>query len=136
VANIRINIPPNDPNHVEVGSRYVPIDMMVTAFMPHMHTRGKSFKYELTTPDGKTETLLDVPRYDFNWQLQYRLSHTLLIPHGSTVKITAVYDNSSGNSANPDPNKNVHWGEQTTDEMMLGYVEYFTPNPDGRMAAN
>lgn len=136
VAQPRINIPPNDANHVEMASRPVPIDLMVTAFMPHMHVRGKSFKFDLTTPDGKAETLLDVPRYDFNWQLQYRLAKPMLIPRGSMVKITAVYDNSSGNPANPDPNKTVRWGEQTTDEMMLGYVEFFMPNPDIKMASN
>lgn len=136
VAQPRINIPPNDANHVETASRPVPFDMMVTGFMPHMHVRGKSFRYDLTTPDGKSQTLLDVPHYDFNWQLQYRLSKPLLVPRGSVVKITAVYDNSSGNPANPDPNKNVRWGQQTTDEMMLGYVEFFLPNPDVKMASN
>ncbi len=132
VGNPRINIPPFEANHVETATRPVPIDMMVTAFMPHMHTRGKSFKYELSTPDGKTETLLDVPRYDFNWQLQYRLSKPMFIPRGSTVKITAVYDNSAENHANPDPSKTVRWGEQTTDEMMLGYVEFFLPNTENK----
>jgi hypothetical protein len=136
LAQPRINIPPNDANHVETATRPVPIDLMVTAFMPHMHVRGKSFKFDLTTRDGKSETLLDVPRYDFNWQLQYRLTKPILIPRGSVVKITAVYDNSSGNPANPDPNKNVRWGEQTVDEMMLGYVEFFLPNPELKMASN
>jgi peroxiredoxin len=136
VANPRINIPPNEANHVETATRPVPVDMMVTAFMPHMHVRGKSFKYELTKLDGSVETLLEVPHYDFNWQLQYRLSRPLFIPRGSIVKITAVYDNSSENHANPDPNKTVRWGEQTTDEMMLGYVEFFTSNTETKMASN
>jgi len=136
VANPRISIPPNDANHIETATRPVPIDMMVTAFMPHMHVRGKSFKFELVTPDGKLDTLLEVPHYDFNWQLQYRLSKPMLVPRGSVVKITAVYDNSSENHANPDPNKTVRWGEQTTDEMMLGYVEFFLPNNEAKMASN
>ncbi len=134
VANPRINIPPNDANHVETFSRILPTDMLVSGFMPHMHMRGKSFKYEVTTPDGKTETLLDVPRYDFNWQLQYRLSQPKILPRGSKLKITAVFDNSSGNKANPDPGKTVRWGQQTYDEMMIGYIEHFVLNKDAKMA--
>jgi Ca2+-binding EF-hand superfamily protein len=135
VANPGIKIPPNDPNHVETFTRLLPTDMLVSAFMPHMHVRGKSFKYEVTTPDGKTETLLDVPRYDFNWQLQYRLAQPKVLPRGSTLKITAVFDNSSNNKANPDPGKTVRWGQQTYDEMMIGYVEHFVLNKDAHMAA-
>lgn len=135
LANPRISIPPNDANHIETYTRILPTDMLVSGFMPHMHVRGKSFKYEVTTPDGKTETLLDVPRYDFNWQLQYRLAQPRVLPRGSTMKITAVYDNSSGNKANPDPGKTVRWGQQTYDEMMIGYVEHFVLNRDANMAA-
>ena len=94
-----------------------------------MHVRGKAFRYELVTADGKTETLLDIPHYDFNWQLRYELKEPRVIPRGSTVKVTAVFDNSPGNKANPDPTKTVHWGQQTYDEMMIGYIEYFTPMP-------
>jgi len=135
VANPRISIPPNDPNHVETFTRVLPADMLVSGFMPHMHVRGKSFKYEVTTPDGKTETLLDIPRYDFNWQLQYRLAQPKVLLRGSTLKITAVFDNSRGNKANPDPDKTVRWGQQTYDEMMIGYVEHFVPNKDAKMAS-
>lgn len=135
VANPRISIPPNNPNHVETFTRILPTDMLVSSFMPHMHVRGKSFKYEVTMQDGKTETLLDVPRYDFNWQLQYQLARPRVLPRGTTLKITAVFDNSSGNKANPDPNKRVRWGQQTQDEMMIGYVEHFVPNKDAKMAS-
>ncbi len=136
IANLRLRIPPNDANHVETFTRIFPRDMMISGFMPHMHVRGKSFKYEITTPDGKTETLLDVPRFDFNWQLQYRLAQPRVFQRGSTMKITAVFDNSSGNKANPDPTKTVHWGQQTYDEMMIGYVEHFVPNRDVNVAAH
>jgi hypothetical protein len=129
VAQPRLNIPPGDANHVETKRQVIPVNMNVTAYMAHMHVRGKSFKYELTTPDGKTETLLDIPRYDFNWQLQYDYARPKFIPRGSTMTITAVFDNSSGNPANPDPTKTVRWGDQTYDEMMIGYVEHFTPLP-------
>ena len=135
VAHGRINIPPGAANHVETKQQAVPINMNVTAYMVHMHVRGKAFKYELTTPDGKTETLLDIPRYDFNWQLQYDYAQPKFIPRGSTMKITAVFDNSAGNPANPDPTKTVRWGPQTTDEMMIGYVEYYTPLAGAKVAA-
>ena len=127
VANRRINIPPNEANHVETRAQPVPFDLPVTSFMAHMHVRGKAFKYVATYTDGKSETLLDIPRYDFNWQLRYDLKEPKLIPRGSTVTITSVFDNSPGNKANPDPSKTVHWGAQTVDEMMIGYLEYFLP---------
>jgi hypothetical protein len=94
-----------------------------------MHLRGKAFRYEITPPGGKTETALDIPRYDFNWQLYYRLAEPRLLAPGTVVKATGWYDNSPGNPANPDPKKTVRWGPQTTDEMMLGYIEYFIPVP-------
>ena len=108
--------------------------MPVTSFMAHMHIRGAAFKYELTHADGKTETLLDIPRYDFNWQLRYDLKAPKLLPAGSTVKITAVYDNSAANKANPDSTKLVKWGSQTVDEMMIGYFEYFAPVAGAKVA--
>jgi len=129
LADHKLNIPPNEPNHVETMSRVLPTDITIMAFVAHMHVRGKSFKYEVTLPDGKTETLLDIPRYDFNWQLRYDYKQPRTIPRGSTMKITAVFDNSAGNPANPDPNKTVHWGQQTFDEMMIGYAETFVPLP-------
>jgi mono/diheme cytochrome c family protein len=135
VANMRIAIPPGAERHMETQTKRVPFDMPVTSFMPHMHTRGAAFKYEVTYADGKTETLLDIPRYDFNWQLRYDLKQPKLIPRGSTVKVTAIYNNSSSNRANPDPTKLVKWGPQTVDEMMIGYLEYFLP-VNGSGAAN
>ena len=127
VANPRINIPAGAENHVETTQQTIPANMMITALLPHMHVRGKAFKYEVMLPGGKTETLLDIPRYDFNWQIAYTYAQPKFLPAGSTVKITAVYDNSTNNPANPDPTKNVRWGQQTFDEMMIGYVEHYTP---------
>jgi len=89
--------------------------------MPHTHVRGKAFRYELTYPDGKHEVVLDVPRYDFNWQLEYKLREPLYVPMGTRLRATAWYDNSSGNPANPDPTKQVRWGDQTWEEMMIGF---------------
>lgn len=135
VAQPRLNIPPGAANHVETKEQVVPMNMNVTAYMAHLHVRGKAFKYELTTPDGKTETLLDIPRYDFNWQIQYDYAQPKFIPRGSTMKITAVFDNSAGNPANPDPTKTVRWGLQTYDEMMIGYIEHYTPLAGAKVAA-
>jgi len=134
LADPDLNIPPHAANHVESITRPVPTDISVMAYMAHMHVRGKSFNFELTTPDGKTETLLDIPRYDFNWQLRYDYLEPKVIPKGSRVKVTAVFDNSENNPANPDPTKTVHWGQQTYEEMLIGYVETFAPVGEPRPA--
>jgi mono/diheme cytochrome c family protein len=124
----RLEIPPGDPNFEVHGTLPVPFDAKLISFMPHMHLRGKSYRYELKLPNGDTRTLLDVPRYDFNWQLQYKLAQLIDAPAGSQILGTAFYDNSTNNPANPDPTARVKWGEQTYDEMMLGYVEYYVPS--------
>ncbi len=96
----------------------------ILAFLPHMHYRGKSFRYELQTPDGATRTLLDVPRYDFAWQATYRAAEPIRVPAGSQIRCTAVYDNSASNPANPDPTATVRWGDQSWEEMLIGYIDY------------
>ena len=128
VANPRLNIPPGAANHVEVKEQAVPFDMHVMSFMAHMHLRGKAFKFEVRTPGGSPEVLLDIPRYDFNWQLRYNYAQSRFLPRGSKVTTTAIFDNSDKNPANPDPTKTIRWGQQTFDEMMIGYIEYYTPN--------
>ena len=115
---------PNEPAHVETKLRKSPVDVTVTSLLAHMHVRGKAFRFDLIHPDGREELLLDIPRYDFNWQLRYDFREPKLIPKGGSLRITAVYDNSAGNRANPDPSKTVRWGQQTSDEMMIGYLEY------------
>jgi peroxiredoxin/mono/diheme cytochrome c family protein len=129
IVNPRLSIPPGAENHAVEASLQVPGHATALGFLPHMHLRGKAFRYEITPPGGKTETALDIPRYDFNWQLYYRLAEPRLLAPGTVVKATGWYDNSPGNPANPDPKKTVRWGPQTTDEMMLGYIEYFIPVP-------
>jgi thiol-disulfide isomerase/thioredoxin len=124
----RLDIPPGEANYVSRGKIPVPFDAQLLSFMPHMHVRGKAFRYELELPNGQTNLLLDVPRYDFNWQLQYKLREYISAPAGSTLRGTAIFDNSANNPANPDPNARVKWGEQTDDEMMLGYFEYIVPS--------
>ena len=88
---------------------------------PHMHLRGKAFRYELVLPTGKHEVLLDVPAYDFNWQTSYLLAEPRRLPASSVIFCRAVFDNSEANPANPDPAQSVHWGEQTWEEMMFGF---------------
>lgn len=135
IAQHRLDIPPGAANHVETASKKLPADISVIGYVAHMHVRGKSFKYEVTLPGGKSRTLLDIPRYDFNWQLRYDCKSPVTLPRGSTVKITATFDNSPGNPANPDPGKRVRWGQQTFDEMMIGYFETFTPMPSAGLSA-
>ena len=123
-------IPPNDPNYV-VGAKFaVKKDIKILAFLPHMHLRGKAFKYEVVFPDGRTETMLDVPKYDFGWQIRYVLAKPLMVPKGSEIFCRAVFDNSSDNPWNPDPNREVRWGDQTWDEMMIGFMKYIEDEPE------
>ena len=131
VVDRRIAIPPGAANHRESAQLRVPADAKVLAFMPHMHVRGKAYRYEFEQAGGGARrTLLDIPNYDFNWQLRYELREPLDVPQGSVIHGTAWYDNSAGNAANPDPKQTVRWGPQTDDEMMLGYIEYYLVDED------
>jgi hypothetical protein len=109
-------IPPNNPNW-EAPPAVVTFDQDVelVGLMPHMHVRGKAARFDLESPEGKKETILNVPRYDFNWQLWYDTS--VRITKGSTMKVYAWYDNSAGNKFNPNPNATVYYGDQTWEEM-------------------
>lgn len=125
ISNPALRIPAGDPNY-EVKSRFTfPWDAKLIAYMPHMHLRGKDFLYEVTYP-GKDdrETLLSVPAYDFGWQSYYRYAEPLEMPRGTRIDCTAHFDNSEENPYNPDPTKAVRWGEQTWDEMMIGYIDF------------
>jgi len=134
IADHRLNIPPGSPNHAEGASRTVPFDIPAISFMAHMHVRGSAFSFEITHPYGKSEMLLDIPRYDFNWQLRYELKTPKFLPADSTIKVTGTFDNSTKNKANPDPTKTIRWGDQTYDEMLIGYIEYFVPAIDPSIA--
>lgn len=126
----KISIPPGADNHKEEFEFKLPMDVTLTTFSPHMHLRGKAARYEYDVIDPKTKkvietkVLLDVPHYDFNWQLRYELAQPVNLPAGTPVRYIAWYDNSSNNPANPDPKKTVKWGDQTYDEMFLGYAEW------------
>jgi hypothetical protein len=120
-------IPPGDPNY-EVKSSWMATEaVQLVALMPHMHFRGKDFKYTVTYPDGRQQTLLFVPKYDFNWQLQYDFKDYLKLPKDSRIDCVAHFDNSMNNRFNPDPAQEVRWGEQTWDEMMIGFIIYVVP---------
>lgn len=123
----QLDIEPHDPDKQLVqDSRKTKRNVALVSMTPHMHLRGKSFRYDLI--DAKTdhviETLLDVPAYDFNWQLKYILKKPKIIRPGQFIRCTAVFDNSANNLANPDPSQRVRWGPQSEDEMMIGFMEY------------
>lgn len=124
VSNTLFRIPAGDDNYKVTASWTVPQDIKILAFDPHAHVRGKAWKYEALYADGKRETLIDIPRYDFNWQLLYELQEPITLPKGTKIICTAWYDNSDKNPANPDPAKDVYFGEQTWEEMMIGYVNW------------
>jgi peroxiredoxin len=122
-ANFDLRVPPGAANHRVESSFRISHDTLLYSLTPHMHFRGKSFRYEAIYPNGTREVLLDVPRYDFNWQHVYRLTQPKLLPAGTLMHCIAHYDNSERNLSNPDPTIEVRWGEQTWEEMMIGYFE-------------
>jgi mono/diheme cytochrome c family protein len=115
-----LKIPPGAENHEIAVDYRVPADVDLLLMRPHMHLRGKSFRYEAIWPDGRRETLLDVPKYDFNWQHSYVLTEPRRLPKGTTIHCVAHFDNSADNPANPDPRATVHWGDQSWEEMLIG----------------
>jgi hypothetical protein len=127
VQNHFFKIPPGAKNHEVTASYTLDRDVEVIDYMPHMHLRGKDMRYEAVYPDGKRQTLLWVPKFNFNWQTQYRLKSPLPLPAGTRVIVTAHFDNSAKNKYNPDPSKAVRWGDPTYDEMMIGWFEYTVP---------
>jgi len=127
IANPNILIKAGEAFHPETASIKVPFNATLLAFMPHMHLRGTAFRYELVEGKKEKRTLIDIPHYDFNWQLYYRLAEPLQLTPGMELIATGWFNNSSSNPANPDPKRDVRWGPQTYDEMMLGYIEYYVP---------
>lgn len=120
-TNSRIVVPPYDPDYVATAAHTMAEDMLLLNLFPHMHYRGKAFRFEALYPDGSREILLDVPRYDFNWQLRYDLAEPKLLPQGTQLLCTARFDNSQQNPLNPDPSRTVRFGLQSWQEMLVGY---------------
>jgi hypothetical protein len=121
-----ISIGPGVPNYQRSAS-FTPSttkDVMLYEINPHMHFRGKNFQYQAVYPNGTSEIILNVPQYDFLWQSGYRLAVPKRLPAGTTLNVVGTFDNSAQNVANPDPTATVTFGEQTTDEMFVGYLNY------------
>src|SRR5262249_29508152 len=124
VGNPVFEIPPGDANF-EVESWYrMRRDGYIVGLMPHMHLRGKDFRCEVVHADGKKETLLSVPRFNFGWQSIYRPADAVSVPEGARIHCVAHFDNSRDNPNNPDPTVPVRWGDQTWEEMMIGWVDF------------
>ncbi len=128
--NAVFQIPPGADSFAVNARHIFRDDTLLLTMMPHMHLRGKAFRYEATYPDGKKEVLLDVPRYDFGWQTNYRLAEPKLMPRGTRMDCYAVFDNSEDNLNNPDPKVPVRFGDQTFEEMMIGFFEAMPAHED------
>jgi len=128
LANVTFMIPPGDPAHVVTATKVLLRDATLFSLRPHMHLRGKSFRYIAEFPDGSQEVLLDVPKWDFEWQVEYILAKPRFLPKGTRLRAVATYDNSKDNKNNPDPTKSVFFGLQSTEEMMIGYFEVMWHN--------
>ena len=126
--NFSFKIPAGSDNHEVKSSFTLKRDIDVVSWMPHMHVRGKSFEFTIVYPDGRSEVALNVPKYDFNWQLAYDVAKPVHLPAGTRIDCVAHFDNSTNNKYNPDPTKEVKWGDQTWEEMMIGFFTYTVPN--------
>jgi peroxiredoxin len=123
LANLGLRVPPRKGLHEERFTYTFKEDALLISFMPHMHLRGVSARYEATYPGGKREVLLSVPDYDFGWQSVYRFAEPRPMPKGTRLTWVGRWDNSADNPRNPDSSKEVRWGLQTWDEMMNGWME-------------
>jgi len=124
-ARVNLDIPAGDSHHREETYFHFKKNARLVSLMPHMHLRGKAFRYIAEFPDGRKETLLSVPRWDFNWQTVYTFEKPLEMPKGTRIHAIAHWDNSNDNPHNPDASKNVRYGLQTFEEMMNGWVGFY-----------
>jgi len=122
LTNDHFVIPPGAPDYRVEARGTLPNDALLLSFFPHMHLRGKRFEYNIVHKDRSIEPLLRV-HYHFHWQISYRLAEPLALQAGTELQAVAWYDNSKGNMHNPDPDAAVRWGEQTSDEMMVGFFD-------------
>jgi len=130
--NVMFQIPPETSDYQATASYYFKRDAVLMRMTPHMHVRGKSFRYEALYPNGTSEVLLDVPRWDFNWQMEYILAEPKQMPAGTEIRCTATFDNSESNRGNPDPSQWVTFGEQTWDEMLIGFFVAAEPRGEAQ----
>jgi hypothetical protein len=129
VLQTAFEIPAGHPNYEVKSSFTFNESAQLYSFMPHMHLRGKDFEYKAVFPDGTSKILLSVPRYDFSWQTYYVLKDPVAVPKGTRIECVAHFDNSTNNKYNPDPTKAVRWGDQTWEEMMIGWTSFVYDNP-------
>ncbi len=129
-ANTSIEVPAHSPHYQAEATFRFRADARILSFAPHMHWRGKDYRYEVIYPGGKKETVLSVPRWDFNWQNVYRFQEPIKVPQGTKIHAVAHWDNSASNPLNPDPKKSAKFGLQTWDEMMVGFVAYVWERPE------
>jgi hypothetical protein len=122
LGNASFVIPPGAAAHTVEGGESLLQEIQLMSFNPHMHLRGKSMEYRAVYPDGRSEILMRVSHYDFRWQHSYDLADAKRLPKGTRLEVTAVYDNSANNPFNPDPKAEVRWGDQSWEEMMVGFV--------------
>jgi len=127
ITSNRLKIPPFEANHRVEAATTFGTDVRILGMNPHMHLRGKSAEVRAVYPDGRTEDLLRVPKYDFNWQITYEPASELKLPAGTRIEAVAYFDNSPNNPNNPDPSKEVVFGDQTTDEMMAVFMHVAIP---------
>jgi len=124
VANHYFKIPAGAENHTATACWTAPEDMHFVTFMPHLHMRGKAMEFKAIYPDGRSEVICNVPNYDFNWQIVYYAKKPVAIPKGTKILVTTVWDNSTKNKFNPDPAKDIRWGDPTYEEMTIGWIDY------------
>lgn len=129
VLQTAFEIPAGHPNYEVKSSFTFNEPAQLYSFMPHMHLRGKDFEYKAVFPDGTSKILLSVPRYDFSWQTYYVLKDPVAVPKGTRIECVAHFDNSTNNKYNPDPTKAVKWGDQTWEEMMIGWMSFVYDSP-------
>jgi hypothetical protein len=129
VLQTAFEIPAGHPNYEVKSSFTFNESAQLYSFMPHMHLRGKDFEYKAVFPDGTSKILLSVPRYDFSWQTYYVLKDPIAVPKGTRIECVAHFDNSTNNKYNPDPTKAVRWGDQTWEEMMIGWTSFVYDSP-------
>jgi peroxiredoxin len=122
-VNWEVVVPPHEPEAPSYAIYGFKHDSLLFDLSPHMHLRGSWFKYEALYPNGERETLLSVPRYDFNWQTTYRLTEPKEMPAGTWIFCTGGFDNSARNPSNPNPDKRIKWGDQSFDEMFIGFMD-------------
>ena len=130
VADLTFVIPPGDPNHEGHAEATFDKPVQLLYSQPHMHLRGKDMDIRLQFPAGESQTLVSVPRFDFNWQMIYYQDKPLPLPKGTQIKLDAHWDNSANNRSNPDPTATVRWGDQSWEEMLFAWVGVIVDKDD------